>query len=147
MAFKKVICKILAILSQPQYVKLKLYEESHLFYVGKEAESLTFPCLVVSMQSRYRDISALHVSAMSGSVGYLVVLQPQKIVGMKNFLLRVLQYHLGAYANKLLWCIWVRSGNCGCLVTWFCYQLIAKPGNKTAAVSWPDPYLPRLECL
>ena len=36
--------------------------------------------------------------------------------------------------------IWVRSRNCGCLVTWFCYQLIAKPGNKTAAVSWPDPY-------
>ena len=35
--------------------------------------------------------------------------------------------------------IWVRSRNCGCLVTWFCYQLIAKPGNKTAAVSWPDP--------
>ena len=37
-------------------------------------------------------------------------------------------------------CIWVRSQNCVCLVTWFCYQLIAKPGNKTAAVSWPDPY-------
>ena len=35
--------------------------------------------------------------------------------------------------------IWVRSRNCGCLVTWFCYQLIAKPGNKTATVSWPDP--------
>ena len=35
--------------------------------------------------------------------------------------------------------IWVRSRNCGCLVTWFCYQLIAKPDNKTAAVSWPDP--------
>ena len=35
---------------------------------------------------------------------------------------------------------WVRSRNCGCLVTWFCYQLIAKPGNKTATVSWPDPY-------
>ena len=28
---------------------------------------------------------------------------------------------------------------CGCLVTWFCYQLIAKPGNKTATVSWSDP--------
>ena len=28
---------------------------------------------------------------------------------------------------------------CGCLVTWFCYQLIAKPGNKTATVLWPDP--------
>ena len=38
-------------------------------------------------------------------------------------------------------CIWVRSWNCSCLVTWFCYQLIAKPGNKTAAVQWPDPYL------
>ena len=30
--------------------------------------------------------------------------------------------------------IWVRSRRCGCLVTWFCYQLIAKPGNET------DPY-------
>ena len=37
--------------------------------------------------------------------------------------------------------IWVRSWNCHCLVTWFCYQLIAKPGNKTATVSWPDPYV------
>ena len=37
--------------------------------------------------------------------------------------------------------IWVRSRNCGCLVTWFCYQLIAKPGNKTTTVSWPDPYI------
>ena len=37
--------------------------------------------------------------------------------------------------------IWLRSWNCGCLVTWFCYQLIAKPGNKTATVSWPDPYI------
>ena len=36
--------------------------------------------------------------------------------------------------------IWVRSRNCGCLVTWFCYQLIAKPGNKTATVSWLYPY-------
>ena len=36
--------------------------------------------------------------------------------------------------------LWVRSRNRGCLVTWFCFQLIAKTGNKTAAVSWPDPY-------
>ena len=34
----------------------------------------------------------------------------------------------------------VRSRNCGCLVTWFCYQLIAKPRNKTATVPWSDPY-------
>ena len=36
--------------------------------------------------------------------------------------------------------IWVKSRNLGCLVTWFCYQLIAKPGNKTAQVPWLDPY-------
>ena len=35
---------------------------------------------------------------------------------------------------------WIRSRNCGCLVTWFCYQLIAKPSNKTATVPWPDPH-------
>ena len=40
----------------------------------------------------------------------------------------------------MIQCIWVRSRNCCCLVTWFCYQLIAKPGNKTATVPWPDPY-------
>ena len=34
-----------------------------------------------------------------------------------------------------------QTWRCGCLVTWFCCQLIAKPGNKTAAPSWPDPYL------
>ena len=43
--------------------------------------------------------------------------------------------------------IWVRSRNCGCPVTWFCYQLIAKPGNKTAAVSPPDPYSHELTSL
>ena len=37
--------------------------------------------------------------------------------------------------------IWVRSRNCSCFVTWFCYQLIAKPGNKTATVPWLDPYI------
>ena len=36
-------------------------------------------------------------------------------------------------------CIWFGYSTCSCLVTWFCYQLIAKPGNKTAALPWPDP--------
>ena len=36
--------------------------------------------------------------------------------------------------------MWVRSRNCSCLITWFCYHLIAKPGNKTTAVPWPAPY-------
>ena len=36
--------------------------------------------------------------------------------------------------------IWVKSWRCGCLVTWFGYQLIAKPGNnKTIDPNLPDP--------
>ena len=35
-------------------------------------------------------------------------------------------------------CKQVRSRMCGCLVTWFCYQIIAKPGNRTDAHTWPD---------
>ena len=50
--------------------------------------------------------------------------------------------HPGGH-NKIVnkFYIWVRSRNCGCLVTWFCYLSIANPGNKTAKVSWPDSYL------
>ena len=29
---------------------------------------------------------------------------------------------------------------CCCIVTWFCYHLIAKPGNKTATPPWSHPY-------
>ena len=47
-------------------------------------------------------------------------------------------YHLTKY---FILYIWVWSRRCGCLVTWFCYQMIAKPGNKTSAPSWPDPYI------
>ena len=36
--------------------------------------------------------------------------------------------------------LWVRSLRCGCLATWFCYHLIAKPGNKTTTPQWSDPY-------
>ena len=49
-----------------------------------------------------------------------------------------------SFLNKLQ-CF--RSWNCGCLVTCFCYQSIAKPGNKTAAVPWPDPYIKKWNVL
>ena len=42
--------------------------------------------------------------------------------------------------------IWVRSQNCSSLVTWFYYQLIAKPGNKTATVPWPDSFVYLMGC-
>ena len=61
------------------------------------------------------------------------------IIVLTEFTLNIL---VSAQGNSwdLAMHIWVNSRNCGCLVTWFCYQLIAKPGNKTAAVPWPDPY-------
>ena len=34
----------------------------------------------------------------------------------------------------------VRTWRYGCLVTLFCYQMITKPGNKTALPSWPELY-------
>ena len=46
-----------------------------------------------------------------------------------------------SFQQSLLFCIWVGSRRCGCLVTWFCYQMIAKPGNKTVAPSWPGPVI------
>ena len=49
----------------------------------------------------------------------------------------------------LLIYIWAGLRSCDCLVTWFCYQMITKPGNKTATPPWPDPYIyfgsPKLE--
>ena len=36
----------------------------------------------------------------------------------------------GQFHRKCPRYIWVRSQRCGCLVTWFCYQMIAKPGRR-----------------
>ena len=42
-----------------------------------------------------------------------------------------------AASTAMVMTIWVRSQRCSCLVTWFCYQMIAKPGNKTVVHLWP----------
>ena len=55
--------------------------------------------------------------------------------------LETLEWILIYRASMVLQCIWVGSRRCSCLVTWFCYQLIAKPGNKTATPPWPNPYM------
>ena len=34
------------------------------------------------------------------------------------------------YLKHVSMSMWVRSWNSSCLVTWFCYQLIAKPGTR-----------------
>ena len=54
----------------------------------------------------------------------------------------VISDHVVRDMNLLLMInIWVKSRRCGCLVTRLCYQMIANPGNKTVAPSWPDPYI------
>ena len=45
-----------------------------------------------------------------------------------------------SFSRKCIW-IWVRSRRWAGLVAWFCYQMIAKPGNKTASPLRPDPYV------
>ena len=35
-------------------------------------------------------------------------------------------------------CTWVGPWKSGCLLIWFCYQLITKPDNKTATLAWPS---------
>ena len=35
-------------------------------------------------------------------------------------------------------CMGPEAWRCGCLVAWFCYEMIAKPSNKTALPPWPD---------
>ena len=50
-----------------------------------------------------------------------------------------LNYFHGLMSQWKTICIWIGSWRCGCLVTWFGYQLISKPGNKTAAPPWRDP--------
>ena len=68
--------------------------------------------------------------------GCLSMIGPHQDVKCHNYHCFLAQWNIYIYIY-----IWLRSRNCGCLVTWFCYQLIAKPGNKTAAVSWPDLYI------
>ena len=42
--------------------------------------------------------------------------------------------------NALVMRHWPGLWRWGCLVAWFCYLLIAKPGNKTAAPPLPGPH-------
>ena len=54
------------------------------------------------------------------------------------------KWYVPVFESSKITCIWVRSRNRGCLVTWFCYQSITKPDNGTAVV--PRPYI-YLYCL
>ena len=53
---------------------------------------------------------------------------------------RIKRVHLLLLLQSTWISIWVWSRRGTCLVTWFCYQKIAKPGNKTGPPSWPYPH-------
>ena len=91
-----------------------------------------------------RDSHDLYISKSSSvknwksaknAIFWLTVLIAHHPIGIEYCCKNIFWQH-----NAVKFCIWVRSWSCGCLVTWFCYHLIAKPGNKMAAPSWPDPY-------
>ena len=86
--------------------------------------------------SRYLEV---HVATAGG---WLTRYRPREV---RNLIHRYRKIHID-YRSKFF-CRFISPisiiyGNTS-LVTWFCYQLIAKPGNKTAAVSWPDPNIKR----
>ena len=94
---------------------------------------LDYGAEVVDCEKRGRNEVALQ--------GKRAVLGKLNQVRLGNDEQMVLKTHplLWVILDDIIQCIWVRSRDCGWLVTWFCYQLIAKPGNKTATVLWPDP--------
>ena len=65
-----------------------------------------------------------------------------QINGHSPFLeMKTCNWETDVICATLVLCMWVGSRNCGCLVAWFCYQLMVKPGSRTVAIPWPDPYV------
>ena len=65
-----------------------------------------------------------------------------QINGHSRFLeMKTYNWETDVICATLVLYMWVGSRNCGCLVAWFCYQFMAKPGGGTAAVPWPGPYV------
>ena len=93
-------------------------------------------CLSIEMGTRLRFLIWLLISVISLSLS----------VPHYHFV-DLCSYSLSLSLYIYIYMIWARTRNCGCLVAWICYQLIAKPGNKTAAVSWPDPYFVDLKLV
>ena len=113
---------------------------------GSRAEqALVWQLLVLKRVHHHRvlDGNASREAPASLAAPYTVGMETQPGNRNKNTraCLELTLYVLNVSEGSLTYIyIWVRTRNCGCLVTWFCYQLIAKPDNKTAAILWPDPY-------
>ena len=60
----------------------------------------------------------------------------QSMIEMTTVIWEIVPHWIQFSWRRMIWGRW----RCGCLVSWFCYHLIAKPGNKAAAPLQPDPY-------
>ena len=90
------------------------------------------------MMTQFFDVSMYTLNPMQDDS----MSAPHKHIGnYLNILMSILECHSTSRLKMSLpfRCreISVRSWRWGCLVSWFCYQLIAKPGNKTAAPPQP----------
>ena len=80
-----------------------------------------------------------------------VIVPPKKcevLIKIGNEILEKMQLEYGVFKVATIFFIsQYGSGHEGAValltgfaIIWFCYQMIAKPGNKTAVPSWPDTY-------
>ena len=114
----------------------------HTCLFHKDVANRTFSTRVlqtVSLVSRLDSRILIWLGALQYVTGVLLRRWAWLILSNPVTSSRIRPLSIGHCTRRLHW-IWVRWQNCGCLVTWFCYQLIAKLVNKTAAVPSPDPY-------
>ena len=105
----------------------------------------SYRSLCPSIQSAFFHVMALHKQATiiwtyddKNLLCHIVSLGQTELIDLTEVVVphwfRMPNWEMGYFM------IWIRWCRCACLVTWFCYHLIAKPGNKTGTPLWPDPY-------
>ena len=116
-------------------MNLFCYTKPHGYHPDKQMLFLSLSMSLTGLAHQTR-LNPFYAEFISGNMKVYLhlqsILETERVEGSWNLTFWM--------ARTCSFCIWVRSWNCGSLVTRFCYQLIAKPGNKTIAVSWPDPY-------
>ena len=121
-------------------MNLVLWHPPETNFIGKtEFESYHFKIITTSLRGQW--VKCLHLKTNEG------IWQMSRNDEGSN--------SLGSHFFKMLTNFTIQGLNqnmscrCVCLVTWFCYRLIAKPGDKTASPPWPGPvfYLCLRTCL
>ena len=109
--------------------------------------SLRYPINILFLYVQYPESRALILVIKQSLPKYSSDIPSLPLRAMYYHML-LSEYHVVGYQYSMFdihWGIWVRSRESVAilltgLVNWFCYQLIAKQGNKTATPLWPGPY-------